>query len=144
MKSFTKFALPVIKAVMPSLISTNLVNVQPMSQPNSLLFFLNYTIGIITGQTYFVKKVKGKWQICVKKDLYDPKYKPYFAITIGHGFAIYNANGKLLKCTDKTIPKKYKLDIESAAVTDGEVILSEDAKALKKLKQSKTKKTYCF
>jgi hypothetical protein len=37
---FDKFAMPIIRAVMPNLIATDIVSVQPMDGPVSLIFFL--------------------------------------------------------------------------------------------------------
>lgn len=48
---FTRFALPLIRKAYPKLISDNLVGVQPMSQPASLIFYIRYRYGISKGQT---------------------------------------------------------------------------------------------
>lgn len=48
---FTRFALPLIRKSYPKLISDNLVGVQPMSQPASLIFYIRYRYAISKGQT---------------------------------------------------------------------------------------------
>lgn len=48
---FTRFALPLIRKAFPKLIADNLVGVQPMSQPASLIFYIRYRYGISKGQT---------------------------------------------------------------------------------------------
>ena len=48
---FTRFALPLIRKSYPRLIADNLVGVQPMSQPASLIFYIRYRYGISKGQT---------------------------------------------------------------------------------------------
>lgn len=48
---FTRFALPLIRKSYPKLIADNLVGVQPMSQPASLIFYIRYRYGITKGQT---------------------------------------------------------------------------------------------
>lgn len=48
---FTRFALPIIRKSYSKLISDNLVGVQPMSQPASLLFYIRYRYGLTKGQT---------------------------------------------------------------------------------------------
>jgi hypothetical protein len=48
---FTRFALPLIRKSYPKLITDNLVGVQPMSQPASLIFYIRYRYAISKGQT---------------------------------------------------------------------------------------------
>ncbi|MBD3408400.1 MAG: hypothetical protein GF411_19915 [Candidatus Lokiarchaeota archaeon] len=48
---FTRFALPLIRKSFPKLIADNLVGIQPMSQPASLIFYIRYRYGITKGQT---------------------------------------------------------------------------------------------
>jgi len=48
---FTRFALPLIRKSFSKLIADNLVGVQPMSQPASLIFYVRYRYGISKGQT---------------------------------------------------------------------------------------------
>lgn len=48
---FTRFALPLIRKSYPRLIADNLVGVQPMSQPASLIFYIRYRYAITKGQT---------------------------------------------------------------------------------------------
>ena len=48
---FTRFALPLIRKAYPKLIADNLIGVQPMSQPASLIFYIRYRYGISKGQT---------------------------------------------------------------------------------------------
>jgi hypothetical protein len=48
---FTRFALPLLRKSYPKLIADNLVGVQPMSQPASLIFYVRYRYGISKGQT---------------------------------------------------------------------------------------------
>lgn len=48
---FTRFALPLIRKSYPKLIADNLVGVQPMSQPASLLFYIRYRYALSKGQT---------------------------------------------------------------------------------------------
>ena len=53
-----KFAMPIIRAVFPNLIATDLVSVQPMDGPTSLVFFLEARYGkskgsALAGQTAF-------------------------------------------------------------------------------------------
>lgn len=48
---FTRFALPLIRKSYSKLISDNLVGVQPMSQPASLLFYIRYKYALSKGQT---------------------------------------------------------------------------------------------
>lgn len=48
---FTRFALPLIRKAYPKLISDNLIGVQPMSQPASLIFYIRYRYGLSKGQT---------------------------------------------------------------------------------------------
>lgn len=53
--TFDKFAFPIIRALFPQLAATDLVSVQPMSGPVSLIFFLDYiysnTKGTVTAGT---------------------------------------------------------------------------------------------
>jgi len=53
--TFDKFAFPIIRALFPQLAATDLVSVQPMSGPASLVFFLDYiysnTKGTVTAGT---------------------------------------------------------------------------------------------
>lgn len=48
---FTRFALPLIRKSYSKLIADNLVGVQPMSQPASLIFYIRYRYGLTKGQT---------------------------------------------------------------------------------------------
>jgi hypothetical protein len=48
---FTRFALPLIRKAYPKLIADNLVGVQPMSQPASLIFYIRYRYSLSKGQT---------------------------------------------------------------------------------------------
>lgn len=48
---FTRFALPLIRKSYPRLIADNLVGVQPMSQPASLIFYIRYRYALNKGQT---------------------------------------------------------------------------------------------
>lgn len=48
---FTRFALPLLRKTYPKLISDQLVGVQPMSQPASLLFYIRYRYALAKGQT---------------------------------------------------------------------------------------------
>ncbi len=48
---FTRFALPLIRKSFPKLIADNLVGVQPMSQPASLIFYIRYRYALSKGQT---------------------------------------------------------------------------------------------
>lgn len=48
---FTRFALPLIRKSYPKLIADNLVGVQPMSQPASLIFYIRYRYALSKGQT---------------------------------------------------------------------------------------------
>jgi hypothetical protein len=48
---FTRFALPLLRKSYPKLISDNLVGVQPMSQPASLIFYVRYRYAISKGAT---------------------------------------------------------------------------------------------
>ena len=42
---FEKFAFPIVRAVFPNLIANEIVSVQPMSGPISLVFYLDFTYG---------------------------------------------------------------------------------------------------
>ncbi len=48
---FTRFALPLIRKSYSKLIADNLVGVQPMSQPASLIFYIRYRYALTKGQT---------------------------------------------------------------------------------------------
>ena len=48
---FTRFALPLIRKSYPRLIADNLVGVQPMSSPASLIFYIRYRYALSKGQT---------------------------------------------------------------------------------------------
>jgi hypothetical protein len=48
---FTRFALPLIRKSYPKLIADNLVGVQPMSQPASLIFYIRYRYALNKGRT---------------------------------------------------------------------------------------------
>ena len=48
---FTRFALPLLRKSFPKLIADNLVGVQPMSQPASLIFYIRYRYAMTKGQT---------------------------------------------------------------------------------------------
>ena len=48
---FTRFALPILRKSYPKLIADNLVGVQPMSQPASLIFYIRYRYALSKGQT---------------------------------------------------------------------------------------------
>ncbi len=48
---FTRFALPLLRKSYPKLIADNLVGVQPMSQPASLIFYIRYRYALTKGQT---------------------------------------------------------------------------------------------
>jgi hypothetical protein len=48
--SFEKFIFPMIRAVWPNLVSQELVSVQPMEGPISMLFFLDFTAGTTKGE----------------------------------------------------------------------------------------------
>jgi len=48
---FTRFALPLIRKSYPKLIADNLVGVQPMSQPASLIFYIRYRYALSKGGT---------------------------------------------------------------------------------------------
>lgn len=48
---YDKFAFPIIRALFPQLAATDLVSVQPMSGPTSMVFFLNYVYGTTKGGT---------------------------------------------------------------------------------------------
>jgi len=49
--NFTRFALPLLRKSYPKLIADNLVGVQPMSQPASLIFYIRYRYALSKGQT---------------------------------------------------------------------------------------------
>lgn len=49
--SFEKFIFPMIRAVWPNLVTQELVSVQPMEGPISMLFFLDFTAGSDKGST---------------------------------------------------------------------------------------------
>lgn len=49
--SFEKFIFPMIKAVYPNLVSTDLVSVQPMQSPSSLIFYRDSRFGSNKGAT---------------------------------------------------------------------------------------------
>jgi hypothetical protein len=48
---FTRFALPLLRKSYPKLIADNLVGVQPMSQPASMIFYIRYRYAMTKGQT---------------------------------------------------------------------------------------------
>lgn len=48
---FTRFALPLIRKSYAGLIADNLIGVQPMSQPASLIFYIRYRYALDKGQT---------------------------------------------------------------------------------------------
>lgn len=48
---FTRFALPILRKSYSKLIADNLVAVQPMSQPASMIFYLRYRYAMSKGQT---------------------------------------------------------------------------------------------
>jgi len=48
---FTRFALPLLRKSFSRLIADNLVGVQPMSQPASLIFYIRYKYAMSKGQT---------------------------------------------------------------------------------------------
>ena len=48
---FTRFALPLIRKSYSKLVSDNLVGVQPMSQPASLIFYIRYRYALTKGHT---------------------------------------------------------------------------------------------
>lgn len=48
---FTRFALPLIRKSYSRLIADNLVGVQPMSQPASMIFYIRYRYALTKGQT---------------------------------------------------------------------------------------------
>jgi hypothetical protein len=48
---FTRFALPLIRKSYSKLIADNIVGVQPMSQPASLVFYIRYRYALNKGQT---------------------------------------------------------------------------------------------
>lgn len=48
---FTRFALPLLRKSFPKMISDNLVGVQPMSQPASMIFYIRYRYALTKGQT---------------------------------------------------------------------------------------------
>ncbi len=48
---FTRFALPLIRKSYPKLVADNLVGVQPMSQPASLIFYIRYRYALTKGRT---------------------------------------------------------------------------------------------
>lgn len=48
---FTRFALPLLRKSYSRLIADNLVGVQPMSQPASLIFYIRYRYALTKGQT---------------------------------------------------------------------------------------------
>lgn len=48
---FTRFALPMIRKSYSKLVADNLVGVQPMSQPASLIFYIRYRYALNKGQT---------------------------------------------------------------------------------------------
>jgi hypothetical protein len=129
-----KFKLPKIKAVHPKLIASDLISVQPMSAPKASMFFFNYKYKIsdvIAGATYFAKASPGPggtkiWMLCAVKDIYSPEYEPYFAITTGHSYAIYDVNGQPIVCTDREIFKRYELNIEDVRVLKEEEFLVDN------------------
>jgi hypothetical protein len=43
--NFEKFAFPLIRAIFPNLVSSNLVSVQPMTGPSSMIFYLAFLYG---------------------------------------------------------------------------------------------------
>ena len=43
--SFSKFALPLIKRVFPSMIAQQFISVQPMTAPSGLIFFMDFKYG---------------------------------------------------------------------------------------------------
>ncbi len=47
--SFDRFAFPMIRAIYPNLVATDLVSVQPMQGPTSLIFFLEQQYGVTKG-----------------------------------------------------------------------------------------------
>lgn len=49
MANFEKFAFPLIRAIFPNLIATDLVSVQPMLGPTSMVFYLQFVYGNTKG-----------------------------------------------------------------------------------------------
>lgn len=47
--TFEKYAFPMIRAIYPNLIATQLVSVQPMTGPASIIFYLGFTYGTSKG-----------------------------------------------------------------------------------------------
>lgn len=48
--SFEKYVFPIIRAVFPNLVATELVSVQPMQGPTSLVFYMDFKAGSKKGQ----------------------------------------------------------------------------------------------
>ena len=49
--TFEKFAFPLVRAIFPNLVATDLVSVQPMTGPASLIFYLQFVYGSDKGGT---------------------------------------------------------------------------------------------
>lgn len=57
--TFDKYAFPLIRTIFPNLILTELVSVQPMTGPSSLIFFFDFIYGTTKGQIQSGQKVVG-------------------------------------------------------------------------------------
>jgi len=80
---FSRFALPLIKKSHPRLIAEDLVKVQPMSQPSSLLFYMKYK--------YALQKPQGVVALLERispcgmfgypcEEVHNPEYDPQHAV----------------------------------------------------------------
>src|SRR5262245_3644872 len=61
---FTKYAMPLVRAIFPELVANSLVSVQPMLGPTSLVFYLDFVFGttkgkVRRGDTAFSSVVRG-------------------------------------------------------------------------------------
>lgn len=57
--TFDKYAFPLIRTIFPNLIATELVSVQPMTGPASLIFYFDFVYGLSKGQISAGQKVVG-------------------------------------------------------------------------------------
>ena len=91
---FEKFAFPIVRAVFPNLIANEIVSVQPMSGPISLIFYLDFLYGSTKGNVTKGDVAFSSLTGPAKNPKYTSEEVPEEAFATGDG-ALVDFNGAL-------------------------------------------------
>lgn len=103
--NFDKFAYPLVRAIFPNLIAQDIVTVQPMPGPSSLLFYLDYVYGRTKGSATINTPMFGAGTPAshITGPADQQYYTSEFIDAESHGATDHNANGALTTITIRNL-----------------------------------------